>query len=254
MEIGADIDAVGMNCCVTTAFSLGYWPGSATAASGLTGFAPNAFLNQPHKGLIIVNGSGRRFFQDDASWGYQVREMFREMQRTGQAMKPMSVHVVCDEAGKKFLLQSQPWGPQDEAKAIADGMLMKASTISGLETKMGVPAGNLKDTVRRWNGFCAKRKDLDFGRITDFAPIAKPSYYAASIGLFIMGTGGGLRINVKGEVLNPLGEPIPHLYAAGMVAGGYCSSVYPACGWAILNTIHWGRRAGATAVRNAPLA
>ena len=58
-------------------------------------------------------------------------------------------------------------------------------------------------------------------------------------------------INVNTEVIDVNGNVIPHLYAAGLNAGGWIGPYYPGSGTAVIGTAHWGRKAGAKAAANA---
>ena len=61
-----------------------------------------------------------------------------------------------------------------------------------------------------------------------------------------MGSHGGLRADIDARIIDVNGNPIPRLYGAGTVISGmWCGPFYPSCGWAILGTVHWGRKAGA---------
>ena len=46
------------------------------------------------------------------------------------------------------------------------------------------------------------------------------------------------------------GNVIPHLYAAGLNAGGWVGPYYPGSGTAVMGTVHWGRKAGKAAAAN----
>jgi len=52
-------------------------------------------------------------------------------------------------------------------------------------------------------------------------PIDVPPYYSMDCTVGIINTQGGPRRNAKGQVMDPYGEAIPRLYAAGE-----CGSVY----------------------------
>ena len=63
-----------------------------------------------------------------------------------------------------------------------------------------------------------------------------------------LGPLGGLRTDIETRVLNTAGEPIERLFAAGQIASGmFTGPFYPGCGWAVLGTVHWGRKAGRNA-------
>ena len=108
-----------------------------------------------------------------------------------------------------------------------------------------MPAVNLVKTVEEWNGYCDGEFDPDFGRQVDFGKIQTPPFYADIYKPFVLGTAGGLRTDTNAQVVDVNGDPIPGLYATGMIMTGTVTPpFYPGCGWAILNTVHWGRKAG----------
>ena len=81
---------------------------------------------------------------------------------------------------------------------------------------MEVPADELSKTVAQWNDFCARGEDLAFYRPADtLQPVATPPFYAMLCVPSMLNTDGGPVRGAHGEVLDPFGEPIPHLYTAG---------------------------------------
>ena len=70
----------------------------------------------------------------------------------------------------------------------------------------------------------------------------RKAFYAAH-------TFGGLHTSVDGEVLNPQGEPIPGLFAAGRSTSGLPSAPYIASGISLGDCTFFGRRAGRAAAR-----
>ena len=62
-------------------------------------------------------------------------------------------------------------------------------------------------------------------------------------------TFGGLETDVSARVMKPDGSIIPHLYAAGEVAGtGMYGTQYPTCGTSIGGALFYGRIAGRVAM------
>ena len=113
---------------------------------------------------------------------------------------------------------------------------------------MGVPADNLIETFESWNdGIAATSKDIQFGRNTQLIPLDKPPYYANKNVSANLGSLGGLRINVKCEVLDLAGKPIPHLYAGGMNSGGWYGTYYPGSGTSLTGGLVLGHIAGENA-------
>ena len=129
----------------------------------------------------------------------------------------------------------------------ASGVTKK--TAETLAEAIGVPAANLKAQLELWNGYAAAGKDEQFGRRTGVMEITGPFYAYRNVA-YNLGALGGLKINTNTEVLNVNGEVIPHLYAAGLNAGGWIGPYYPGSGTAVVGTVHWGRKAGKAAAAN----
>jgi predicted oxidoreductase len=81
---------------------------------------------------------------------------------------------------------------------------------------------NLEATVARYNSFVESGKDEDFDRPTPAYKLAAPPFYAAWATAVIHDTYAGLRINMKGQVMDMNGKVITGLYCGGESAGG-CS-------------------------------
>ena len=79
--------------------------------------------------------------------------------------------------------------------------------------------------------------------------IDTPPVYATRSYDYSLGALGGLKINTKAQVLDTADTPIPHLYAAGQVAGGFMGSYYPGTGTGILSTLAFGRSAAENALQ-----
>lgn len=124
-------------------------------------------------------------------------------------------YVICDKA--KY----------DEV--VADGsfadymdQFISADTLAELAGKLDMCAEKLEATVAEFGTFIDLGKDYLTGR--DVATMEKfgvGPYYALEILPGFHATRGGPRKNEKMEILNPQGEPIPHLYGAGE-----CGSFY----------------------------
>jgi hypothetical protein len=101
----------------------------------------------------------------------------------------------------------------DNSAEIARGWILQAATIAGLAERIGVSSTGLEGTVAAWNEACASGHDPDFGRLpTSMRSIAAPPFYT-----------------VGQRVLDPFGEPIPRLYAAGELGSIY-GSIYQLSG------------------------
>ncbi len=149
-----------------------------------------------------------------------------------------------------------PWTP-DNMDAINRGWILKADTIEELAAKIQgekdnrkrLNADDLKASLQRFNDFCVKGSDDDFGRkLQAAAAITTPPYYALALYLGGPNTGGGLYANADRQVLDWEGKPVPHLFAAGEIA-----SVFKYVGSAHLSEcIVFGRIAGMNAAALKP--
>jgi fumarate reductase flavoprotein subunit len=94
----------------------------------------------------------------------------------------------------------------------------KANTLVDLALKMKIDPAVFVETIEKYNKFCEKGKDLDFGKSAQMLKaIKKPPFWAIYGHRFSQCTKGlnGIAVNTKFEVLNPKGEAMPGLYAAG---------------------------------------
>jgi hypothetical protein len=131
-------------------------------------------------------------------------------------------------------------------------------------------AANLKDTINRFNSFAASGKDLDFGRgetpiqsvwsgpaslhnrtgATTNATMSafdNGPYHAVLVGGGTLDTKGGPRINVKGQVLDTAGKPIPGLYGAGNCIASPAGQAYWSAGGTLGPGMTFGYLAGINA-------
>lgn len=128
--------------------------------------------------------------------------------------------------------------------------VLKADTIAELAEKAGLPVDNLTASVERWNTMAAVSEDTEYGRKdifgqTHLQAMGEGPYYAFPYVPYSMGSFGGLLTNKETQVLDTKGEVIPRLYVAGAIMSGmYTAPFYNACGWSVLGTVHWGRKAG----------
>jgi fumarate reductase flavoprotein subunit len=82
----------------------------------------------------------------------------------------------------------------------------------------------------------------------------KAPYYATKVIEYNLGSLGGVRINVKAQVIDLNGKVIPHLYAGGQTAGGQMGPFYPNTGTGVMSTVFFGRTAAQNAVTETALA
>ncbi len=186
---------------------------------------------------VIVNQEGKRFVTEDS---YHSRTSAFVLEQPEQ-----TAYLIVDEAHMKM--------PAMPLIKFLDGY----ETIAEMETALGIPAGNLAETLRRYNEFAAKGEDPDFHKQPEYlAPQDKSPWavFDLSLGraMYSGFTIGGLAVTVDGEVQRADGSVIPGLYAAGACASniaqdgkGYAS------GTQLGEGSFFGRRAGTHAARRA---
>jgi fumarate reductase flavoprotein subunit len=115
----------------------------------------------------------------------------------------------------------------------------KANSFAELALKMQIDPAVFVETMERYNKFCETGKDLEFNKdAKHLKTIRKPPFYAIYGHRFSQCTKGlnGIAVNPNYEVLNPKGEAMPGLFAAGDTCTIYGRSSTAATGGNILST------------------
>lgn len=101
----------------------------------------------------------------------------------------------------------------------ARGLVKSGDTTEELAQSLGLDADALQATISQWNADCEAGADSQFGN-ESLKPLSGKLYgYRFGVGAHYMM--GGVLINENTEVLDENEEPIPGLYAAGEVTGGF---------------------------------
>ena len=114
------------------------------------------------------------------------------------------------------------WEEDLEEESKLDTPVKKADTLEELATMIGADPAAFLDEIKKYNSFCEKGVDEDFGKDKKFLipiPLDKGPYYAVYGQRFSEAAMGGVTVNAKCQVLRNNGEIIPGLYA-----GGDCTS------------------------------
>ena len=134
---------------------------------------------------------------------------------------------------------------------VAKDRVKISDSLDEIAKWIGADAAILKDTVTQYNYYCEQGYDADFNKERSYLlPLSSNPYYAIRGLAVMLDTIGGIRINEHMEVLDKKNNPIPGLYAAGVVTSGWESEIYcsdlsaSAFGFAINS----GRIAGENAV------
>jgi tricarballylate dehydrogenase len=202
---------------------------------------------------IVVDRSGRRFFDEGAGLVHETWETFA---RTLHFALPGRVaYAILDAA----LLDIPEYG-----RAIRSELApVRADSIRELAAQVGLPADALADTVRAYNAACtgdparfdATRTD-GLAAAPGFSPpksnwaraLTRAPFLAWPLIGAIAYTFGGIETDPDARVLGPDG-PMPGLYAAGEVTGHFHGTAPNAV--AMLRALVFGRIAGRNAARSA---
>ncbi len=219
------------------------------------------FMDRSFPGSLIVNKQGERFVNEAANYD----EVGRAIANAGSIANP-GYYIFDSRYRRRYLA-----GPLLPMPSFMDlflnkdrkQLMLKASSLAGLATKLGLPARALEDTVSRYNQFSEKGLDLDFHRGEDayerhysdpavgpnstLAPLTSPPYYAMPIYPGDIGTRGGLVTDRDARVLMPDGVPIPGLFAVGNSSASVMGRSYPGGGATIGPAMVFGARAAMSA-------
>jgi succinate dehydrogenase/fumarate reductase flavoprotein subunit len=177
---------------------------------------------------LTVNRDGRRFSSEMA---YEPAVTNARLNAPGNV-----AWAIWDDDYREHIKKQEPRKAQklleniDEgmARALESGEYIRCDSLEALATQIGVPADNLKATVDRYNGWCAKGEDGDFGVPPRFlSPVKKAPFYACKISAYLLSLPHGLHVDQNSQVLTEDDEPIGNLFAVGNVQGDFFANSYP---------------------------
>lgn len=218
---------------------MGLWVGAAwqrtqpNAPILLGGVGPGT---QPYRAFtgLVVNKNAERYGNEDN---------LRSFAGVAQMRQPEStIFAVWDSA---YAERATPWTPigsyyggpaEVPVQAVVAGWeenvkvgaMVKADTPDELAKRLGLPVAPLKATVERYNGFCKTGTDEDFGKRPGLLiPVERAPFYGEiSRSPWLLNISGGLRTNIKMQVLDKNEQAIPGLYAVGTIVGDLYSNIY----------------------------
>ena len=199
---------------------------------------------------IVVDQHGRRFFDEG---GGLMHETWERLAR--------DIHFARPKRMAYAILDSRLFEIDGYERAIRSEVPpYRARSIEELAARIGVPAGNLRETVDAFNAaatgdpsrFDASRcdglaasRELQPPKSNWARAIGRPPYLAYPLVGAIAYTFGGLATNAKAEVLGEQG-PMPGLYAAGETTGHFYRTAPNAV--AVLRALVFGKIAGREAI------
>ena len=179
---------------------------------------------------IIVNRDGRRFVAEDS---YHSRTSGFVLEQPGSA-----AFLIVDSAHLEY--------PEFPLVPFIDGW----ESVEEMAASLGIPAGNLVDTLARYNANAAGGADPEFHKHPDWLEPQDAGPWGAfdlTLGkaMYAGFTLGGLRCTVDGQVQRANGAVVPGLYAAGACASNIAQdSKGYSSGTQLGEGSFFGRRAG----------
>ena len=205
------------------------------------------FMERALPGSMIVDGDGRRYMNEAASYHSNGGTMVR-LAAAGRPTAPSWFVFDATYRSRYPLGPILPMGPAGDKSLPAKikAVLKRADTVAGLAALIGCDPAVLEQSVDIFNGYARTGVDLDFhrgeatydkyygddayGPNTCLGPIAKPPFYAVPIHAGDIGTKGGLVTDVHGRVVDEQDRPIPGLYAIGNSSASVMGRTYPGAG------------------------
>lgn len=160
----------------------------------------------------IVNKQGRRFL-DETTDRFTMTAALMEQED--------SLCFMVSDANSVCVTEASP----GEETLLRRGQLFRADTLEELAKQMGVDSAAFAEEMERYNGFCDRGNDEDFGRylFDELSPVRVPPFYAAPATWAAHITIGGLDVDDDTFLVNGEdGNPIEGLYACGEVRNGIC--------------------------------
>jgi len=198
------------------------------------------------QGAIIVNLDGKRFV--DENLNYKIISSLCVKQPEGIGFQ------IFDDTMMNRSLPAPT--PADFKTALADGYVIAADTVEDLAVKLQIDPASLRAAVDTYNGYADAGADPDFGRsLSDYGVergghLDTAPYYAFACRSGLTTTYCGVRVDERLRVVDVFGEPIPGLFAAGEVVGGFHGATYLS-GTGLGKAGVLGRAAGLSSVVNA---
>lgn len=286
-----DFVAIAAAAGANFANMFGAWRGQVVLDDALRFTAvPSLVFLTPFDSMIAVNKYGRRCGNEYRS--YHERAKVHYSWDANRAEYPNLLQfMIYDERTAITQAGFMPIPPKpDGIDYVIRGDTLEelAERIEARLKEFGAGAANtrlqpgfvatLRETIARFNGFCATGIDEDFGRggttlekSFDFplppnspwriakknpalCPIAgKGPYYCIILAPGVLDTNGGPMIDTAAKVLAADGAPIPGLYGAGNCIASPAGDAYYAAGATLAMAMTFGMIAGQSAAANAPV-
>lgn len=165
-------------------------------------------LQTPPENYIMVNKDGKRFVNEFAE---------RDTLAKAAIANGGLFYLIADDKIKATAYNTTQESIDAQVKA---GTLYRANTLAELAKQIGIKPELLEETIRKYNSYVDKGKDLEFSKSAFNLKCEVAPFYATPRKPAIHHTMGGLKIDTKAHVIDKDDKVIKGLYAAGEVAGG----------------------------------
>ncbi|MFW6448731.1 MAG: FAD-dependent oxidoreductase [Halobacteriota archaeon] len=198
--------------------------------------------NEP--GAIMVNGQGRRYTNEAASYVDVGHDMYEHHSEDNQHIP--SYFIMDKRFRQKYVFGTLMPRQSFPEEYIESNYVTQAEAIPELASKLDVPPENLKETVEQFNAYARQGEDEDFGRGESaydryygdpshgpnpcLGTIEEAPFYAVEFWPGDLGTKGGLVTDERARVLDEDGDVIPGLYATGNNSASVMGHTYPGPG------------------------
>jgi succinate dehydrogenase/fumarate reductase flavoprotein subunit len=202
---------------------------------------PHIVTDRAKPGIIAVTEKGLRFVNEANSY-HRFVEAMRAEQRHGVSR----FYLIADQTAlKAYGLGLVRPSPGRHGKFLANGYLVKASSIASLAGRLDIDASALQATIEEFNRDAAAGVDRRFQKgATSYnramgdataknaclAPLNAPPFYAVRIVTGDLGSARGLMTDTMARVLRTGGSVIPDLYAVGTDMNSVMGGAYPGPG------------------------
>jgi fumarate reductase flavoprotein subunit len=196
------------------------------------------------KGAIVVNNRGERFVDESISY-----------KTIGDACLKQPDGVGFQVFDDRIMQKSSPLPTSNDfRRAEREGLLRKSETLQGLAAELKLDPETFVATVKLYNDGVAAGVDAEFGRTGlgsgygERPKIEVAPFYGFPCMTSVLATYCGLAVDRSMQLLNPFGEPIPGVFAAGEVVGGLHGENYMS-GSSLSKSAIFGIVAGESAAR-----
>jgi flavocytochrome c len=200
-----------------------------------------------YKGAIAVNQNGRRFIDESISYKLIGDACLQQPDHVGYQILDQAILELGVPGVKMYDFQAR----------LREGSLIQAATLAELADKIDVPAA-LCDTVASYNLAVDSGQHDEFSRsglvqgYGELRKIETAPFYAYPSTSAVIATYCGVTVDPWMRVLDVFGDPLPGLFAAGEMTGGFHGRAFMT-GTSLGKCVICGRLAGRNAaIGNAP--